>query len=105
MDNIVKMNVFKGQGSKDPEKFWFVAKDVWKAQKINDEDMKKYNLVTTLQDKASSWYIKYSITNPATSLADTKKAMNTKFKKPKSQSQCITEIKEIKKVVNGTYWE
>ena len=27
------------------------------------------------------------------------------FKKPKSEAQCITELKEIKKVPNETIWD
>jgi len=37
---------------------------MWKAQKINDNDMKKVQLFTVLQDRALAWYIKYSTTNP-----------------------------------------
>lgn len=105
MANAVMMHVFKGHGSEDPEQVWLVAKAIWKAQKINDLDMKKDQLVKTLQDKALSCYIRYNTTNPATLLVDTNKELNAEFKKPKSLSRCITEIKEIKQAVNEPAWE
>ena len=46
--------------------------------------MKKAQLVTTLQDKALTWYIKYNTTNPTMSLKDTKDALNNEFRNPKS---------------------
>lgn len=44
--------------------------------KINDNDMKKEQLVTVLQDRALTWYIKYSTTNPKAMLVETKTTMN-----------------------------
>jgi len=49
-------------------------------KQINDEDVKKAQLVTMLQDRVMSWYIKYSTTNLAASLAETKKSLKTEFK-------------------------
>lgn len=51
MENRVKMSVFRGQSLEDPEQFWFVIEVVWKSQQINDDDMKKSQLVTMLQDR------------------------------------------------------
>jgi len=48
--------------------------------------MKKEKLVTTLQDRALSWYIKYSTNHPTASLKDTKDALKNEFRKPKSQA-------------------
>lgn len=99
------MPIFKGKGPKDLDQFWFVAKVVWKAQQIDDNDMKKEQLITTLQDRALSWYIKNNMVNPVASLVATKNTLNVEFKKPKLQSQCITKIKEIKQVVNEIAWD
>ena len=91
MAHSPKMPVFKGLD--DPEQFWFVVEMIWRSQNITDENMKKVKLITTLKDRALSWYMKYSSTNQNATLAQTKTALNVEFKKPKSQSQCITEIK------------
>jgi len=48
--------------------------------------MKKVQLVTALQDRALSWYIKYNTTNLVVSSKDTKDALNNEFKKSKSQA-------------------
>jgi len=60
MENVMKMPIFKGTGTKDPEQFWFVAGAVWIAQRIMNDSIKKAQLVTALQDRALTWYIKYS---------------------------------------------
>jgi len=104
MANIVKMPVFRGQGSKEPNQFWFVAEDVWKAQQVNDDDMKKAQLVTVLQDEDLTWYIRYSTTHLVASLANTKDVLNAEFRKLNLQAQCVTKIKEIKQRVNESTW-
>jgi hypothetical protein len=38
-------------------------------------------------------------------LNDIKTVLSAEFKKPKSESQCITELKEIKKKVTEPVWE
>jgi hypothetical protein len=38
-------------------------------------------------------------------LNEIKNALIAKFKKPKSESQCITELKEIKQKVAKPVWE
>jgi len=50
MVNAMKMLIFKGIGSEDAEHFWFVVNDVWTTQKIIDDNIKKAQLVTALQD-------------------------------------------------------
>jgi len=37
-------------------------------------------------------------------LKDTKYVLNNEFKKPKSQAQSVTKVKEIKKRVNESAW-
>ena len=41
----------------------------------------------------------------ARTLLEFKVAMIVEFKKPKSESQCITELKEIKQKPNESEWE
>jgi hypothetical protein len=56
-------------------------------------------LETTFRDRALIWYMKYKATMPvgqARSLDNIKQDMLRKFQNPKSESQCIMEIKEIK---------
>ena len=36
----IKLPVFKGTGSEDPEQFWFLCEAVWNAKKITDPDVR-----------------------------------------------------------------
>lgn len=87
-------------GSEDLEQFWLVANVVWIAQKITSDNIKKVQLVTTLQDRVLTWYIKFYQDKPSTMLVETQQAFSSEFKKPKSQAQCVTEFKEIHQKVN-----
>jgi hypothetical protein len=54
----------------------------------------------TFRDKALTWYMKYTTTAPTgkeRSLKKIKQYLVREFHKPKSESQCIMEIKEVKK--------
>ena len=62
-------------------------------------------LVTSLQDRALSRYIKYCSTHPAVALKDMKDVLNNEFKKPKSQVKSLIEVKEIQKKVNEFAWD
>jgi len=70
MVNAMIMLIFKDPGIEDPEQFWFLVDVVWKSQQIKDDDVNKAQLVTSLQDRALSWYIKYCMTQPTTTLKD-----------------------------------
>jgi len=48
MANYEKLPVFKGVGDEDLDQFWFIAKVVWKAQGIMNDQMKKFALVSAL---------------------------------------------------------
>lgn len=86
MENAMKMSIFKGIGSEDPEQFWFFVNVVWIAQQITDNNIQEEQLVTALQDRTLTWYIKYCTDNPLATLAETKIALNKEFSKPKSNS-------------------
>ena len=89
----MKLQVFKVLGSEDPDHFWFFGKVVWTTQNITNDNIKKVQLVTTLQDHTLTWYIKYCYENPLASLADTKADLNKEFIKPKSDSQSVLGFK------------
>jgi hypothetical protein len=75
---------------------------------VQDDDAKIVQLEMTFRDHALLWYMKYQTTTPAgqtRTLADVRQALLKEFQKPKSESQCITEMKEIKKIVNESVWD
>ena len=67
---------------------------MWTAKNILDQDIRRAQLVTSFRDRALTWFMKFSSTQNHV-LADIKTAMIKEFKKPKSDPQCITELKEI----------
>jgi hypothetical protein len=62
-------------------------------------------LLTTLGDQALSWYMKFFQGTAPKPMNVIKIALIVEFKKPKSVSQCIIEIKEIKKRIVEPMWE
>jgi len=85
----MKLPIFKGFGSEYLDQFWFVAKDLWKTQNIIEDYIKKAQLVTALQDRVLTWYIKYCTDNPLASLADTQTTLKKEFGRPKSELQSV----------------
>ena len=57
--------------------------------------MRANQMVTTFRDRALNWYMKFSAGQPK-SLAKIITTLIEEFNKPKSESQCIIELKEIK---------
>ena len=88
MNDDIKLPVFKGTGSEDPEQFWFLCEAVWTVKNIMDQDVRRAQLLTSFRDRALTWFMKFSSTqNPV--LDDIKVALIREFKKPKSESQSI----------------
>lgn len=74
-------------------------------QQITDEIISKVHLVTSLQDRVLTWYIKYCADHPLAMLADTKDALNKEFINHKSNLHSIIGFKEITMRSNKTPWE
>ena len=41
VNDDIKLPVFKGLGSEDPEQFWFLCEAVWTAKSIIDENTRR----------------------------------------------------------------
>jgi len=101
----MRFPIFKGLGNEGPNQFWLIAKAVWQAQKIIDDQMKKEMLVTASQDHALTWYIKYFTDNPSAVLVDIQTALNKEFNRPKFEAQSIVGFKEIMMKPGETPWD
>ena len=75
MFNSIKLSIFKGIGSEDTNQFQFVVNVVCTGQQIIDDNINKVHLVTALEDRALTWYIKYCVDHPLAMLANTKDAL------------------------------
>ena len=72
-----------------------MVRAVWEAQGVTDDNIKKTTLVSVLQDRALTWYIKHSNDHPNTGITEIQDALNREFSRPKSEMQPIIEFKEI----------
>jgi hypothetical protein len=108
LDNTLRLPEFQGVGSEDPEQHLFVCETIWVARMSKDEAVNIAQLETTFRGRALVWYMKLQSTTPigqARTLAEIRQALLKEFKKPKSESQYITELKEIKQVQNESVWD
>ena len=62
MADDMKLPTFKGTGEEDLEYHWFLCEVVWTIKGINDDNIKLVQLVTTLRERALTWYMKYTAT-------------------------------------------
>jgi hypothetical protein len=106
MEDEMRLPIFRGDGSKDLDQHWFLCEAVWSIKQVNDKVVKRSRFSTTLRDRVLSWYMKFvkgvAQTKP---LNDIKTVLSAEFKKPKSESRCITKLKEIKQRVVEPVWE
>jgi hypothetical protein len=105
MADEMRLPTFRGDGSEDPEKHWFLYEAMWSIKNITDKAVKRVQFSTTLRDHALSWYMKFVQGATPKLLNSIKTFLISKFKKPKSESQCITELKELKERIVEPMWE
>jgi len=106
MVDEMRLPIFRGYGSEDLDQHWFLCEAIWSIKKVTDKVVKRAQFITTLRDCALSWYMKFVIGSVQPKpLNAIKNALSVEFKKPNSDSQCITELKEIKQKVTEPVWE
>ena len=63
-------------------------------------------LTTTFRDRSLTWFIKFSTsTQQPKTIQEIKDELKKEFEKPKSESQCIIELKEMKKMPHESVWD
>ena len=93
MVDEMRLPTFRGDGFEDPEQHQFLCEDVWSIKNITDEAIKRAQFSTTLRDRALSWYMKFVQGATPKPLNVINTLLIFEFKKPKLESQCITELK------------
>jgi len=101
----LKLPTFKGVGDEDMDRFWFVAESVWTAQNIVSDTVKRTQLSIAFEERALDWYMGYVGQNVNATIDEIKVALKQQFKKPKSYSQIINELKDIKQGPSKSVWE
>ena len=77
---------------------------VWTAKGITDLDLRTAQLITSFRDRALTWFMKFS-SNQHPTLDEIKAAITKEFKKPKSELQSISELKEIQQQRGESVWD
>ena len=95
MVDDIKLPIFRGTRLEDPYQHWSLCKVVWSIKQVINNDIKMAQLTTTFRDRALNWFMNYT-DRKARTLVEVKVELIAEFKKPKSESHCITEMKEIK---------
>lgn len=105
MASAIKFPIFIGVESEDPDQFFFIVRAMWEAHKVTDGNIKKATLVSALQDRALTWYIKHSNDHPNVRIVEIQLALNKEFIRPKSETQSIIRFKEIVMLPGETPWD
>ena len=56
----MRLPLFHGTGSEDPQQHWFLCDAVWRVKNVTDAVMKANQMVTTFRDRELNWYMKFS---------------------------------------------
>ena len=106
--NDIKLSIFNGNGLEDPEQHWFQCESIWIMWRVQYEGKECDQMITTLRGCALDWYMKFS----RVPIGVTHKIVDQiragwidEFRNPTYESQCITKIKEIKKLSTESVWE
>ena len=99
MGDDIKLPIFWGTSVEDLDQHLFLCEVVWSIKQVQDDDTKRAKLATTFRDRSLTWFMKFSTsTQQPKTIQEIKDELKKEFKKPKSESQCITELKEIKQM-------
>ena len=104
----MKLEIFNGNGADDLEQYWFLCEAIQTTRKTTDDDVKKRQLATTLRGRTLEWFMRFTRVpqgRTAKKLDEIRTRLFEEFKKPKSKSQFITKIKEIKKFSTEYVWD
>jgi hypothetical protein len=59
MVDEMRLPIFRGDGSEDPDQHWFLCEVVWSIKKVSGEYVKRAQFSTNLRDRTLSWYMKF----------------------------------------------
>ena len=61
VENDIKLPIINGNGLEDPKQHWFLCEVVWTMRHVQDEAIKKVEMITTLIGCAVDWYMKFYV--------------------------------------------
>ena len=104
----IKLPILNGNGLEDLEKHWFLCEVVWTVKQVQEEAIKRAHMIVTFRVRALDRYMKFYVVPVGVlqkSLDQIQIGFIEEFKKPKSELQCITELKEIKQLSTEFVWD
>ena len=104
----MKLPIFHVNGTDDREQYQFLCEAIWNTRQTITDDVKKSHLATTLKGCALEWFMRFTRVpqgGTAKTLDEIRLGLLEEFKNSKSESQYITEMKEIKQFPNETIWD
>ena len=69
------------------------------------DTIKRVQLSLAFEDRALDWYMRYIAQKGNASIQDIKDALKQQFRKPKSYSQLVAEVKDFKQGASEWVWE
>ena len=60
MAEKMRLPIFIGDGSEDPDQHWFLCEVVCSIKQVTDEAVKRAQFSTTLRDRTLRWYMKFA---------------------------------------------
>lgn len=101
----MNLPTFKGVADEDIERFCFVSSEVWNAQNFNTDDVKRAQMGMVFEGRALDWFMAYLTQHIDPIVVQIKDASKQQFRKSKSYSQCMAELKYIKQEPNESVCE
>ena len=85
----IRLPTFNGNGAENPKKCLFLSEVVWMVRLVQNADLLKAQMLTSLKSHALDYFMKFYVVPPGTShkaLEEIQVAIISEFKKPKSES-------------------
>jgi hypothetical protein len=52
MEDEIRLPIFRGDGSEDPDQHWFLCEAIWSIKQVIDKAIKRTRFSNTLRDRA-----------------------------------------------------
>jgi hypothetical protein len=59
VDPTLKMSLFQGASSEDPDQHLFICEMIWAVKNVYDDDVHIFQLEMTFREHTLLWYMKY----------------------------------------------
>ena len=57
----IQLPTFNGNGAEDPKHYWVICEVVWMVRLVQNVDLKKTQMITTLRGHALNWFMNFCV--------------------------------------------